>query len=365
MVGSIIGIIVEVKRWRQTGVIANNFRVVGRIQPFLSCMGIVADVVTDWVPTCEGKSVAGDDLASRIDTNYAVVKLIADQRVAVVEPHRPSGRRCGDTEGVGIRDVLPNHLVVGIYLDGAGVACISKQGVPVNEATGERDGSQRSTCRKGFDDLMGASDLDGPIIVFVGNQNVPVFEQLAGVRAVKLVRSIGVRSRILPDNFFGKVYLDYSVVALVSNEDVKIRQPCGLDRRTKQIETRTRLSKPAVLPDYSAEGIDKEDAIIRSAIRCLGDNARRRTGTSHKGERPDALGIVDAYNRPGGKIIRPAPERPEDVPGRVDLNHTIVELVRDEDIAGPIEPGIESKVLSQNRVRKDKTAGCSQDSEET
>ena len=98
-----------------------------------------------------------------------------------MESHRPSWRRCGDAEGVGIRVVLPNHIVVGIYLDGAGVACISKQGVPVIETTGERDGSQSPTCRKGFDDLVGAGDLDGPIIVFVGDQNMPVFEQLAGV----------------------------------------------------------------------------------------------------------------------------------------------------------------------------------------
>ena len=49
--GSIIGIMVEVKRWRQTGIIADNFRVVGGIQPFLRCMGVVADIVTDWVST--------------------------------------------------------------------------------------------------------------------------------------------------------------------------------------------------------------------------------------------------------------------------------------------------------------------------
>jgi hypothetical protein len=58
---SVVGVFVEVKRWRQPGVIPDHFRIVRRIQSLLRCVEALAGIVADRAPARERKSVAGDD----------------------------------------------------------------------------------------------------------------------------------------------------------------------------------------------------------------------------------------------------------------------------------------------------------------
>ena len=80
----------------------------------------------------------------------------------------------------------------------------------------------------------------------------------------------------------------------------------------------------------------------------------------HQGERPDALSVVDADYRPGRKVPRPEPERPEDVARRADFDDAIVELVGDENVAGFIEVPAQPQAIRRGRVRQQQHAGSGQ-----
>ena len=63
-------------------------------------------------------------------------------------------------------------------------------------------------------------------------------------------------------------------------------------------------------------------------------------GAGHQSERPDALGVVDADDGLGRKIVRPQPELPDDIAGRGGLDDPVVELVGNQDVARLVEMAV-------------------------
>ena len=130
-------------------------------------------------------------IALRTDADHAVVELVADQRVAVFEPHRPGRQRSGNALRIGVGDILPDDVVVGVHFDGAGVAGVRQQRVPVFEAAGERDDISRAASGECFDNFVALRDLNRPVIP-VRNQDVAIFQQFGGIRAGELVGIIRI-----------------------------------------------------------------------------------------------------------------------------------------------------------------------------
>ena len=95
----IIRVAIKIERRSQTGVIANDLGVVRRIQSVLRGVRVVADVR---LPNGNGsdrtarerKSVVHHNRASHVDPDDAIVELVADQCVAILQPDRTSGQRC-------------------------------------------------------------------------------------------------------------------------------------------------------------------------------------------------------------------------------------------------------------------------------
>src|SRR5258708_24138734 len=98
---------------------------------------------------------------------------------------------------------------------------------------------------------MGAGDLDRPVVVLVGDQDVPVCQQLGAVGVVELVESSAALAglAVLPDDLVALIDLDHALVDLVGNQDVPARQEGRLDRGVELIEAGAGYPGTAVLPD--------------------------------------------------------------------------------------------------------------------
>ena len=65
--------------------------------------------------------------------------------------------------------------------------------------------------------------------------------------------------------------------------------------------------------------------------------AARSSGASHQSQLSNALSVVSANDGRGREIGRTQAKVPDNVAAPVNLDHTVVELISDEDVAGSIE----------------------------
>ena len=140
-----------------------------------------------------------------------------------------------DAVRIGVGKILPDHNVVGIHFDCAGVAGIGHQGVSVFQAAGEGDGAQRAAGGECFDNHVVSCDFKHAGVVFVRDEDMAVFQQFSGIGAVQLVRRIGIGTRIGPHNFFAQVHFNDPVIALIGDENVLIGQPSALHGSVQHI----------------------------------------------------------------------------------------------------------------------------------
>ena len=116
-----------------------------------------------------------------------------------------------------------------------------------------------------------SSHFDGPIIVFIGNENMTVFKKFSGIRTVELVSHIGIRAgEKLPDDMFLQIDFNNPAVALVGDEHMRIGKPgvwTGALNWSWPIASQAKLS---VLPDDMSGRIHQVRLDYPSHHRCLG-----------------------------------------------------------------------------------------------
>jgi hypothetical protein len=74
-------------------------------------------------------------------------------------------------------------------------------------------------------------NLNSPVVVLIGDQNVAVLQQLCAVGVVELIRSIPSNAcdTVWLDDLLPPVHLDDLLIPLVGNQDMAGRQPGVLD----------------------------------------------------------------------------------------------------------------------------------------
>ena len=73
-----------------------------------------------------------------IDNNNPVVKLVADNRVAILQPYCSGWRRSTIAIYIGIGEVLPNDLIVTIHFHNSTIIRICNEGIAIGEPAGKR-----------------------------------------------------------------------------------------------------------------------------------------------------------------------------------------------------------------------------------
>src|SRR6266567_5964014 len=233
------------KRRRDAGIVSDHICAVGRIR-LNGRAGAKARVV-DY-------AVAGHDRLRGINLDHLVVESVADQGVAVGQPHRARRQRRWIAARTRVGEVLPEHFVVGINFDDATVVRVGKQGMAVGEPARESDSADGAAGGKGRDDLArgGVRDLDGAVVVLVGDEDVAVGQQLGGVGIVELVGT-DAHDAVLPilpdDGIVRAPYLDDALVALIRDEHVSARRQIGvLHRRVELVGSESGDAELTVLP---------------------------------------------------------------------------------------------------------------------
>src|SRR5579863_705028 len=148
-------------------------------------------------------------------------------------------------------------------------------------------------------------------------------------------------------------HVDDPVIRLIRNENVAIRRVCSLYGGIELVVSSTGNAELPVLPDDSAAFVDQDDAIVRASVVATNFERRRRgrhASTCRKRERADSLGVVDSKEGRRRQVGWPMSKLPHDLAGSIDLDDTVVELIRYEDISISVEPTV--RIGSQcSRVR--------------
>ena len=231
------------------------------------------------VPWLVNIAVAGDNVARRIDPDYLVVELIADQRISVCKSHCAGwqGHRVAAWAGIG--EEVPEVGSGFVGFDDAAVAGVGNERVAVGEPAGKGHTAERhaaSLCVGVHDSAWsGVRDFKGLVVVFVGDEDVVIVEQFGGVGIVESV--------ILPhDGLVGAAHLDDASVSLIGDQDVRVlllirvRQIGIRHRDVELIEPRASNAERSILPDDMALGVDQQNAIVHATIRRGGTNAQFR-----------------------------------------------------------------------------------------
>src|SRR5215469_1611576 len=258
-------IVVVVKRRSDTRVIADALGVVGRVE---SVVGDAVDVVAERSDLAEGP----DNLLVRAHLNDAMVVLIADQGVAVLQTQSASRERTSACAidaprialGIGVGEVLPEYSAVLIGFHNAGVAGVGDQSMPVRKAAGKSHRAEEHSPggSVGVDDRAWGRvcDLERLVVVFVADENVAVLKELGAVGIIEAI--------VFPDNLLVEdADFDNAAVALVGDEHVPVGEPGILHGGIELIRAVARDAKLAVLPDDVPEGIYQEDTVVRATIR--------------------------------------------------------------------------------------------------
>src|SRR3984893_3010099 len=168
--GSILRLIALVvsfvcERRGDAGIVAYHVCAVGRIHQS-GGLGTETRVVN--------RAVAGDDRLRMAYFDYLVIKLVADQSVAIGQPYCPRRQRRRIDARASVREVLPDVVVEAIHFNDPVVIGIGKEGIAVGEPAGEGDAAGGSVDGKRGDDVTrsGVRDLDGAVVVLVGDKNM-------------------------------------------------------------------------------------------------------------------------------------------------------------------------------------------------
>lgn len=250
------------ERRRKTGVVADSFGVVRRVE---SSVRDAFGVVTEIAEFAEGAHAA----PAVVHLDDAVVVWVTDQRVTVLQPHgarwqwASASRQVASCTVTG--EVLPYNVLIFIDLDDTGVIGISDQRVAVLKPTGEGETTDwfvliRVTAAILPNNLFGARDLDSTVVIFVADKNVTILQKLCAVRAVELVGTVAgdARRAILPDNSLGRyIDLNDSLVCLIGDEHVAVGKPGVLYGNVELIWATTSDTKLPILPNDVPGAVDQ------------------------------------------------------------------------------------------------------------
>ena len=75
-------------------------------------MECVSHVVSDGASAIQRKAVISHNCSSHVNLDNAIIKLIADQGVAVSEPDGPGRCRRGHAERISVRNILPDNNIL-------------------------------------------------------------------------------------------------------------------------------------------------------------------------------------------------------------------------------------------------------------
>src|SRR5260370_31858043 len=130
-------------------------------------------------------------------------------------------------------------------------------------------------------------------------------------------------------------------VLLITVALVLTGKPGILYRSVERIRAVAAGAELSVLPNDVPRAVDQQHAVVRTARR-IGAVGRfgltaGRPGPGHQRQVTHALCVVGA-NDGRRREVRGTPAKlPDDIAAPIDFNHTIVELVGDEVVAGLVE----------------------------
>src|SRR5436853_6800885 len=195
-------------------------------------------------------------------------------------------------------------------------------------------------------DVVLTIDFDDPVVILIGNQDMAVVEQLSAVGIVEFVETIARKTgdAIVPDDFFFPVHFNDALIGLVRNQEMAVRQHGRGDRSIELVGTCARLAAIlAVLPHNLTLFIHQDDAVVRAAVdRVRAARQRWIAGwnacAGNQSELAKAFSVIRPDNgaRPGN--ARSIAEVPNDlVVLRIDFNHSVIELVGDDNMSWLVE----------------------------
>jgi len=229
-------------------------------------------------------TIAGDNVARRIDRDYLVIELIADQRVAICQADRAGWEGHWITARADIGEEVPEVGPSFIGFDDAAVVGVGDEGIAVGEAAGKghtAEGDAAGLCIGVHDSARhGVRDFKGLVVVLVGDEDVSIFEQFGGVGIVQSV--------VLPhDGLVGAAHLDDATVSLIRDQHmivpILLRQIGILHRNAELIEPGASDAEGSILPDDVAVGVHEHNAIVDATIRWGAQwlGASRRPSSRH------------------------------------------------------------------------------------
>src|SRR5947209_12229001 len=121
------------------------------------------------------------------------------------------------------------------------------------------------------------SDLDGTVVVLVGDEYEAVGEKLGSVRIAQLIATYADYTVLPVLPYYGIVSpLDFydPLVALVGDEHVAIWQESVLDWRVQLVRSKSCNTKLAVLPDDVTALVDQENPVIATALIAVSSSSR-------------------------------------------------------------------------------------------
>src|SRR5258708_1848690 len=242
-----------------------------------------------------------------------MIELIADQRVAICQAYRARGKRHWVAARTDVGNVLPDHVASFIGFPNAAVVGVRDERMAVGEAAGKSHAaeSQAASGSVRVDDRArhGVRDLEGLVVVLVGDEDVAVGEEFGGVGIVQPI--------VLPhDHLIGAAHLDDAVVALIHNQyvvvSVRLRQIRVLYWRTELVEPRPSDTERSILPDDFAMVVHEQDAVVDAGGRAGRTRARWDAGAGHQSATTYALGVIGADNSCGANRRGASSELPHD-----------------------------------------------------
>ena len=226
----------------------------------------------------------GDNVARRIDLDYLVIELIADQRIAIFQTDCAGreGHRIAARAGIGeeVPEVGPGF----IGFDDPAVGGVGDESVVVGESARKghtAEGYAAGLCIRMHNSAWhSVCHFKGLVIVLVRDEDVSILEQFSGVGIVESV--------VLPhDGLIGATHLDDATVSLVRDQHmiipILLRQIRILHRNVELIEPGASDAERSILPDDVVAVVHKHNAIVDATIRWRAQwlGAARGSGTRH------------------------------------------------------------------------------------
>lgn len=315
----------------------DHLGVIGSVESVLNVSRVKSGIVANGTTAIERLPIGFEDDSVFADDNDTVVELVGNKSSSVLDPNCSGRKGVWDAQRLSVGVEHPDGTIVTVNLDDPAISRISEESLIFLEATGEGDGSRHPTGIPNMSYSMVTSHFDSAVMSFIGNQDVTIFQQLSRVRTAQLVTRIGVWARILPDDVLLFADFDDSIVALISDQDVPVGKPSCLNWSIQEIETVTGMTKLTVLPNDPTVLIDQDHSIVYLTARHLRDNSGWSSSSCDQSVITDSFCIIDSNHRVGREIIGASAETPDDLPILSNFNHSIVELIGNQDVACSIE----------------------------